>query len=107
MELARIKDGNLEKPLPKSGQLLDGRFVSGYNLLSENILYEEGWRPYVEIKPDLEGEFDYHILDNFMEINGIIQIIYRIDTYAREVDKLGELETVIDTMLGGDPIEQT
>jgi hypothetical protein len=48
----RVKDGEIiERALPRTGVLSDGRSVSGYHLLPEAILQAEGWLPVEEVKP--------------------------------------------------------
>ena len=37
--------------LPEVGVLKDGRMVSGYHLLPEDVLKEEGWLPLVDNPP--------------------------------------------------------
>lgn len=58
MNLVQIKDEIIVKSgLPKNGFLKDGTQVSGYHLLEETILQEEGWLPLEENKPTLlDGE---------------------------------------------------
>lgn len=47
---ARITD-KTELYLPSSGTLSDGRTVSNYNLLPNDVLLAEGWKPLEEVKP--------------------------------------------------------
>jgi hypothetical protein len=42
--LARIIDGKLQLGLPQSGERLDGRTVSHYDLLPLDELKDEGWK---------------------------------------------------------------
>ena len=58
--LVQVKDNQvIRKTLPKTGVLSDGRTVSGYNLLSEDVLKIEGWLPLEENKPTHNPDTEY------------------------------------------------
>lgn len=55
-----VENGEIKQiGLPETGFLKDGRSVSGYNLLEESILNEEGWLPLEELKPEYNAETQY------------------------------------------------
>lgn len=51
--------------LPKTGTLKDGRTVSGYHLLDEDILRDEGWLPLEGMVPEYDEETQYLIHDGY------------------------------------------
>jgi len=51
--------------LPKTGMLKDGSTVSGYHLLDEEILLDEGWLPLEDIKPEYDIETEYLSNDGY------------------------------------------
>lgn len=60
MNYAKVENGQaIQIGLPSTGTLQDGSTVSGYNLLPENILLEEGWLPLVDNKPEYDAETEY------------------------------------------------
>jgi len=60
MKLIQVINGKIERyKLPKTGTLSDGRTVSGYHLLDEETLKEEGWLPLEDIKPEYNPEIQY------------------------------------------------
>lgn len=70
----------IEKPLPKTGQLKDGRTVSGYDLLPNETLMNEGWLPLEEQKPEYDEETQ----------------LLQFGEYIIEEDKVIAVYTVID-----------
>mgnify|MGYP001047545328 FL=1 len=77
----------IEKPLPKTGTLKDGRTVSGYDLLPEETLIQEGWLPLIEQKPEYDEETQ----------------LLQFDKYIIEEDKVIAVYTAID--VPQEPIE--
>ena len=51
--------------LPKTGTLKDGRTVSGYHLLDEETLREEGWIPLEDMVPEYDEETQYLVNDGY------------------------------------------
>ena len=45
--------------LPETGTLSDGRTVSNYNKLSEDILLAEGWLPLSRLEPEYTPDTQY------------------------------------------------
>lgn len=57
---ARVEKGEVvEVGLPQTGILKDGRTVSGYNLLPEKILKQEGWLPVEDERPEHDSTTEY------------------------------------------------
>ena len=61
--------------LPKTWTLKDGRTVSGYNLLDEEILKQEGWLPLEDIQPEYNNE---KAINNFALLMDIIRSVRNI-----------------------------
>lgn len=64
-ELVRIVDGRVATQLPEVGELSDGRRVSGYDHLPEEVLREEGW---VELEDDGPPALEGRVIDYEREI---------------------------------------
>lgn len=57
MKLVQVIEGKIKQySLPKTGTLKNGSTVSGYHLLDEEILKEEGWLPLEDIPPEYDEE---------------------------------------------------
>lgn len=65
--------------LPKTGTLKDGRSVSGYNLLDEDTLKQEGWLPLEDIQPGYDAETQYLIHDGYEVLEDKVIVKYRIE----------------------------
>lgn len=60
MNYAKVENGQVVRVgLPTTGILQDGSTVSGYNLLPESVLLDEGWLPLVDNKPEYDEETEY------------------------------------------------
>ena len=60
MKLIQVINGKIAQYfLPKTGTLKSGSTVSGYHLLDEETLQEEGWLPLEDIKPEYNPEMQY------------------------------------------------
>ena len=97
--------------LPKVGTLKDGRTVSGYHLLDEESLLNEGWLPLEDMQPEYDVETQYIINDGYEILEDKVVKKYRIEDIPEptepepnEMDilknEIEELKTTIDTMLG-------
>ena len=97
--------------LPKVGTLKDGSTVSGYHLLDEKILKDEGWLPLEDIQPEYDVETQYLANDGYEILEDKVIKKYRIEEIPElqepepsEIDllknEIEELKTTIDTMLG-------
>jgi len=51
--------------LPKTGKLKDGSTVSGYHLLDEEVLLDEGWLPLEDIQPEYDVKTQYLANDGY------------------------------------------
>ena len=62
----QIIDGEIvEHSLPRVGTLKDGSTVSGYHLLGEDILKNEGWLPLEDTPPEHDEETQYLVQDGY------------------------------------------
>ena len=57
--MIQVKENKIKYSLPKSGRLSTGETVSGYHLLDEEILKDEGWLPLEDIRPEYDNETHY------------------------------------------------
>ena len=114
--MIQVIDGKIVKySLPKVGILKDGSTVSGYHLLDEETLKEEGWLPLEDIVPEHDEETQYLVQDGYEILEEKVIKKYRIENIPEptepepnEIDilenKIVELERTIDIMLGGEII---
>ena len=97
--------------LPKTGTLKDGRTVSGYHLLDEDVLKDEGWLPLEDSPPEYDEETQYLIQDGYEILEDKVIKKYKIEDVPEPIEpepdiieilenKIVELEETIDTMLG-------
>ena len=70
--------------LPKTGTLKDGRTVSGYHLLDEETLREEGWLPLEDIRPEYDIETQYLANDGYEVLEDKVIKKYRIEDIPEE-----------------------
>ena len=97
--------------LPKTGTLKDGRTVSGYHLLDEETLKEEGWLPLEDIKPDYDIETQYLVNDGYEILEDKVIKKYRIEEIPEREEprdleaEVVELREIIDVLIGGEDIE--
>jgi hypothetical protein len=76
--LARIKGPDIEIGLPASGILADGRTVSNYELLPEDVLNSEGWMSCHEVFPQYDPSTQKPIVDTVIKENDILIVNYKI-----------------------------
>lgn len=108
-----INNKIIQYSLPKTGTLKDGSTVSGYHLLNEDTLKDEGWLPLEDNPPEYDEETKYLVNDGYEILEDKVIKKYKIvdipEPQPSEVEayknKIVELEKVIDTMLGGENIE--
>ena len=115
--MVQIIDGEITLyTLPKVGTLKDGRTVSGYHLLDEETLREEGWLPLEDIQPEYDVEIQYLINDGYEILEDKVIKKYKVEDIPEQIEpepseidvlnnRISELELTIDTMLGGEVIE--
>lgn len=80
MEYAKVINKEVvQLGLPQTGTLKNGSSVSGYNLLDEAILIDEGWLPFENILPIYDPETQYvedngyTITDTKVSVNYIVK----------------------------------
>ena len=112
MKLVQVINGEIAQySLPKVGTLKDGSTVSGYHLLDEEILKEEGWLPLEDIKPEYDEETQYPIRDGYEILEDKVIRKYRIvEIPEREEPRdleaeVEELRQIIDILIGGEDNE--
>jgi hypothetical protein len=60
MNYAKVENGQIMQiGLPATGTLMNGNTVSGYNILPENVLIEEGWLPITDSPPVYDTSTQY------------------------------------------------
>ena len=91
----RVKDGEIiERALPRTGVLSDGRSVSGYHLLPVATLKDEGWLPVVDDKPDYDPASEQLIRAEKIEKDRVV-INYTIEPLPEpEPEPPSELEVL-------------
>ncbi len=110
--MIQVIEGKIKQyNLPKTGVLKDGSTVSGYHLLDEEILLDEGWLPLEDVEPAYDEETQYlanngyEILeDKVIKKYSIEEIPEREEPRDLEVE-VEELRQIIDILLGGEDIE--
>lgn len=80
MQYVLVKNNKIVKTkLPKTGILKDGSAVSGYHLLDEEILKQEGWLPLEDNSPEYNPETQYLIDDGYEIFEDKVVKKYRIE----------------------------
>ena len=114
MKQVQVINGKIAQySLPKTGTLKNGSTVSGYHLLDNEILLDEGWLPLEDIPPEHDVETQYLVQDGYEILEDKVIKKYSIvdipEPQPNEVEilnnKIAKLEKVIDTILGDDVIE--
>ena len=112
MKLIQVINGKIKQhKLPKVGTLKDGRTVSGYHLLDEEILLDEGWLPLEDIKPAYDEETQYLANDGYEILEDKVIKKYRIEEIPEREEprdleqEIEELRQIIDILLGGEDVE--
>lgn len=106
-----INDEIKQYRLPKAGTLKDGRTVSGYNLLGEDILRAEGWLPLEDNPPEYDIETQYLVQDGYEILEDKVIKKYRIEDIPEREEprdlesEIEELRQALDILLGGEDIE--
>jgi len=111
MKLIQVINGEItQRSLPKTGTLKNGSTVSGYHLLDEEILLDEGWLPLEDNPPEYDMETQYLTNDGYEILEDKVIKKYRIvdipEPQPNEIEilnnKIAKLEQVIDAILGDD-----
>lgn len=110
--MIQVIDGEIKQyGLPKVGTLKDGRTVSGYHLLDNEILLDEGWLPLEDNPPEYDIETQYLVNDGYEILEDKVIKKYRIEDIVEEVEprdleqEIEELRQIIDVLLGGEDNE--
>ena len=110
--MIQVINGEIKQyKLPKTGILKDGSTVSGYHLLDEETLKEEGWLPLEDIQPEYNEETQYLINDGYEILEDKVIKKYKIEEIPEEEElrdleaEIEELKEIIDILLGGESIE--
>ena len=97
--------------LPKTGTLKNGSTVSGYHLLDEEVLLDEGWLPLEDIPPEHDEETQHLINDGYEILEDKVIRKYRIEEIPEREEprdlevEIEELRQTIDILLGGEDNE--
>lgn len=112
MKLVQVINGKIAQySLPKTGTLSTGETVSGYHLLDEEILLDEGWLPLEDIPPDYDEETQYLVNDGYEILEDKVIKKYRIEEIPEREElrdleaEIEELRQIIDVLLGGEDNE--
>lgn len=84
--------------LPSSGQLLDGRWVSNYNLLPPDVLTAEGWKPITEVRPVYNEATQYLSIDTTVDSGDHIIVTYKAVSIPD--NETSELENLLLEQMG-------
>ena len=107
--MIQVIDGEIVKySLPKTGTLSTGETVSGYHLLDEEILLDEGWLPLEDNPPEYDMETQYVVNDGYEILEDKVIKKYRIEEIPEREEprdleaEVEELRQIIDILLGGE-----
>ena len=110
--MIQVINGEIKQySLPKTGILKDGSTVSGYHLLDEEILKEEGWLPLEDNSPEYDRETQYLINDGYEILEDKVIKKYRIEEIPEREEprdleqEIEELRQIIDILIGGEDNE--
>lgn len=112
MKLVQVINGEIAQySLPKTGVLKDGSTVSGYHLLDEEVLLDEGWLPLEDSPPEYDMETQYLANDGYEILEDKVIKKYRIEEISEREEprdleaEIDELRQTIDILIGGEDIE--
>lgn len=107
--MIQITDGQITAySLPKVGTLKTGETVSGYHLLDEDTLIDEGWLPLEDNPPRYDEETEYLVNDGYEILEDKVIKKYRVEDIVEEVEprdleaEIEELRQALDILLGGE-----
>jgi hypothetical protein len=98
----------LKLGLPVVGERLQGEFkgctVSGYNLLDEDTLREDGWLPVVDVVPEYNSSTQYVRLSKYVKVGDHAEAQYDIfdieygtpDPTPSLSDRVSQLEVKVE-----------
>jgi len=100
MKMIQVINGKIKQyQLPKVGTLKDGSTVSGYHLLDEETLLDEGWLPLEDIPPEYDEETQYLTNDGYEILKDKVIKKYKIEDIS-EREEPRNLETEIEEDAG-------
>ncbi len=112
MKLVQVINGEIAQySLPKTGTLKNGSTVSGYHLLDEDILRDEGWLPLEDVEPEYDMETQYLVQDGYEILEDKVIKKYRKKEIPEREEprdlevEIEELRQIIDILLGGEDNE--
>ena len=112
MKLIQVINGEItQHSLPKTGTLSTGETVSGYHLLDEEILLDEGWLPLEDVEPEYDEETQYLVTDGYEILEDKVIKKYRIEEISEREEprdleaEVEELRKIIDILIGGEDNE--
>ena len=107
--MIQVIEGKIKQySLPKTGTLKNGSTVSGYHLLDNEILLDEGWLPLEDIPPEYDEETQYLVNDGYEIFEDKVIRKYRIEDIPEKEEprdleqEIEELRQIIDILLGGE-----
>ena len=110
--MIQVINGEIKQySLPKTGILKDGSTVSGYHLLDEETLKEEGWLPLGDNPPEYDRETQYLINDGYEILEDKVIKKYKIEDISEREEprdlevEIEELRQIIDVLIGGEDNE--
>ncbi len=97
MKLIQVINGEItQHSLPKTGTLKNGSTVSGYHLLDEELLREEGWLPLEDIQPEYDVETQYLANDGYEILEDKIVKKHKVENIPKpqrnEIDYMLDLD---------------
>lgn len=95
--MIQVIEGKIKQySLPKTGTLKNGSTVSGYHLLPEEVLKQEGWLPLEDNPPEHDMETQYLAQDGYEILEDKVIKKYRIEEIPEpqqnEIDYMLDLD---------------
>lgn len=85
--MIQVIDGGIKQyRLPKVGVLKDGRTVSGYHLLDEETLKNEGWLPLEDNPLEYNKETQYLVNDGYEILKDKIVKKYKVEDIPKPIE---------------------
>ena len=107
--MIQVKENKIVKySLPKTGILSTGETVSGYHLLDEEILKDEGWLPLEDIRPEYDNETHYLQPSGYdIQDDKVVRLYEIVEIPPRDpdpdpMDRIKELEETLNILLGNE-----
>jgi hypothetical protein len=95
--MIQVIEGKIKQySLPKTDTLKNGSTVSGYHLIDEEILKEEGWLPLEDIQPEYDENTQYLTSDGYEILEDKVIKKYKVENIPRpqqnEIDYMLDLD---------------